>query len=234
MRIDVITLFPEILRAVLAESILGRAQRDGVVAIHLHQLRDWAHDKHRTVDSRPYGGGPGMLLRPEPIFEAVEAVQAMAEPRGKVVLLSPSGRLFRQEVAREYREQERLIFLTGHYEGVDQRVLDHLVDEEISIGDYVLTNGALAAAVVIDAAVRLLPGAVGNEQSTEHESFTETSAGLLEGPHYTRPEDFRGWRVPEVLLSGHHADIEAWRSEQGRLKTSLTRPELIHRRQPQQ
>lgn len=234
MRIDVITLFPEILRATLGESILGRAQRDGVVAIHLHQLRDWTHDKHRTVDDRPYGGGPGMVLKPEPIFEAVEAVQALAEPRGKVVLLTPSGRLFRQSVAREFSQGERLIFLTGHYEGVDQRVVEHLIDEEISIGDYVLTNGALAAAVVIDAAVRLLPGAVGNGESTEYESFTETNEGLLEGPQYTRPEDFRGWRVPDVLLSGHHADIEAWRNEQGRLKTSLTRPELIHPRQPQQ
>ncbi len=234
MRIDVITLFPEILRATLGESILGRAQRDGVVTIHLHQLREWTHDKHRTVDDRPYGGGPGMVLKPEPIFEAVEAVQAMDESRGKVVLLTPSGRLFRQSVAREFSLCERLIFLTGHYEGVDQRVVEHLVDEEISIGDYVLTNGALAAAVVIDAAVRLLPGAVGNGESTEYESFTETNQGLLEGPQYTRPEDFRGWRVPDVLLSGHHADIEAWRNEQGRLKTSLTRPELIHPRQPQQ
>jgi len=231
VRIDVITLFPEILRATLAESILGRAQRDGVVEIHLHQLRDWARDKHRTVDDRPYGGGPGMVLKAEPLFDAVEAVQALVPVRGRVVLLSPGGRLFRQEVAREFSQHERLVLLTGHYEGVDHRVVEHLVEEELSIGDYVLTNGALAAAVVIDAAVRLLPGALGNDQSTEHESFTDHNQGLLEGPQYTRPEDFRGWRVPEVLLSGHHAEIEAWRQGQGRLKTTATRPDLI---QPQQ
>lgn len=233
-RFDVITLFPEAFRAMAGLGVTGRAFESGLALLETWNPREDATDRHRTVDDRPYGGGPGMVLKPEPIFEAVEAVQALAETRAKVILLSPSGRLFRQAVAREFSQCERLIFLTGHYEGVDQRVVEHLVDEEISIGDYVLTNGALAAAVVIDAAVRLLPGAVGNGESTEYESFTENNQGLLEGPQYTRPEDFRGWRVPDVLLSGHHADIEAWRNEQGRLKTSLTRPELIHPRQPQQ
>lgn len=224
MRIDVITLFPEILQGGLDQSILKRARQQGLTEVHLHQLREYALDKHRTVDEKPYGGGPGMLLKCEPMFRAMEAIQPMAEEKGRVVLLSPSGTLFRQETARRLSGEKRLIFICGHYEGVDERVREQLVDEEISIGDYVLTNGALAALVVIDAVVRLLPGVVGNEASTEEESF---SHGMLEGPQYTRPEEFRGWRVPEILLSGDHAKIAAWRREQGRLKTNRVRPDLL-------
>ena len=227
MRIDVITLFPEILQGALDQSILKRAQRQGQVEIHLHQLRDYTHDKHRTVDEKPYGGGPGMLLKCEPIFGAVEAVQQLAE-RGKVIFFSPAGTVFRQAKASGLSQEKRLILLCGHYEGVDERVREHLVDEEISIGDYVLTNGALPALVVIDAVVRLIPGVVGNEQSTEDESF---SHGLLEGAQYTRPEDFRGWRVPEILLSGDHGKIKAWRQEQSRLKTAEKRPDLLKEEQ---
>ena len=227
MRIDVITLFPEILRAALQESILGRAQEAGLVEIHLHQLRDYALDKHRTVDEKPYGGGPGMLLKCEPVFRAVEAVQAMAAP-GRVILFSPGGQPFAQAKAREYAGKERLILLCGSYEGMDERVREHLVDEEVSIGDYVLTNGAVAALVVIDAVARLRPGAVGNEQSTEEESF---SAGLLEGPQYTRPEEFRGWRVPEILLSGNHEKIKEWRRQKSREKTESVRPDLVKKKE---
>jgi tRNA (guanine37-N1)-methyltransferase len=227
VRIDVLTLFPDILRAALQESILGRAQEAGLVEIHLHQLRDYALDKHRTVDEKPYGGGPGMLLKCEPVFRAVEAVQAMA-PAGRVILFSPGGKPFTQEKAREYAGRERLILLCGSYEGMDERVREHLVDEEISIGDYVLTNGAVAALVVIDAVTRLLPGAVGNEQSTEEESF---STGLLEGPQYTRPEEFRGWRVPEILLSGNHEKIKEWRRQKSREKTESVRPDLVKKKE---
>jgi tRNA (guanine37-N1)-methyltransferase len=223
LRIDILTLFPEILRIPLGESILGRAQRQGLAEIHLHQLRDYTIDKHRTVDDRPYGGGPGMLLRCEPIFAAVTAIQAMAPAPGRVILLSPSGRLFRQAVAQELQQQERFILICGHYEGVDQRVLDHLIDEELSIGDYVLSNGAVAALVVVDAVVRLIPGALGNEESAGQDSFTEA---LLEGPQYTRPPEFNTWPVPPILLSGNHAEIAQWRRQEAEQKTTRVRPDL--------
>ena len=226
MRIDVITLFPEILRGPLDASILGRAQRGGQAEIVLHQLRDYATDKHRTVDEKPYGGGPGMLLKCEPIFAAVEDVQKKAEKPGKVILLSPTGARFDQAKARELAALDRVVFLCGHYEGVDERVREHLVEDEISIGDFILTNGALASLVVIDAVVRLLPNVVGNEASTASESFSEDRPGL-EGPQYTRPEEFRGWRVPEVLLSGHHGQIERWNHEQGIKRTEANRPDLL-------
>jgi tRNA (guanine37-N1)-methyltransferase len=226
MRIDVITLFPEILRGPLDASILGRAQRGGQAEIVLHQLRDYAIDKHRTVDEKPYGGGPGMLLKCEPIFAAVEDVQARAPKPGKVILLSPTGGKFDQAKARELASLERVVFLCGHYEGVDERVREHLVDDEISIGDFILTNGALAALVVIDAVVRLLPNVVGNEASTASESFSADRPGL-EGPQYTRPEEFRGWRVPEILLSGHHGHIEQWNHEQALKRTEQVRPDLV-------
>jgi len=224
MRIDVITLFPEILRGPLDASILGRAQRGGQAEIALHQLRDYATDKHRTVDEKPYGGGPGMLLKCEPIFAAVQDVQAKAAKPGRVILLSPSGAKFDQAKARELASLDRVVFICGHYEGVDERVREHLVEEELCIGDFILTNGALAALVVIDAVVRLLPNVVGNEASTLTESF---SGPWLEGPQYTRPEEFRGWRVPEILLSGHHGKIEAWSKEQSLRVTERVRPDLI-------
>jgi tRNA (guanine37-N1)-methyltransferase len=223
MRIDVITLFPDILRQALNETILGRAQRAGLVNIHLHQLRDYAFDKHKTVDERPYGGGPGMVLKCEPLFNAVATVQAMAELPGRVLLMSPGGPVFRQEQARQLSHQPRLLLVTGHYEGVDQRVIDHLIDEEVSIGDYILSNGAVAALVIIDAVVRLIPGALGNAASAQQDSFTEP---LLEGPQYTRPPEFRGWKIPSELLTGNHAEIEAWRRLQAEEKTRLIRPDL--------
>src|ERR1700761_5518894 len=226
MRIDVISLFPEILRGPLDASILGRAQRGGQAEIVLHQLREYATDKHRTVDEKPYGGGPGMLLKCEPIFAAVEDVQKKAEKPGKVILLSPTGAKFDQAKARELAALDRIVFLTGHYEGVDERVREHLVEDEISIGDFILTNGALPALVVIDAVVRLLPNVVGNEASTASESFSEDRPGL-EGPQYTRPEEFRGWRVPEILLSGHHGQIQQWNDEQGLKRTEQVRPDLL-------
>jgi tRNA (guanine37-N1)-methyltransferase len=226
MRIDVITLFPEIVSGPLDASILGRARRAGQVQIELHQLRDYTTDKHRTVDEKPYGGGPGMLLKCEPIFSAVQDVQAKAEKPGRVILLTPRGPKFDQAKARELAAQERVVFICGHYEGVDERVREHLVDEELCIGDFVLTNGALAALVVIDAVVRLLPNVVGNEASTQSESFS-AERPWLEGPQYTRPEEFRGWRVPEILLSGDHGKIEAWNETQSRRVTAEVRPDLL-------
>jgi tRNA (guanine37-N1)-methyltransferase len=227
MRIDVITLFPEILREPLDASILGRARRGGQAEIHLHQLRDYATDKHHTVDDKPYGGGPGMLLKCEPIFAAVQDVQARAERPGRVILLTPGGPKFDQAKARELAGLERIVFICGHYEGIDERVREHLVDEELCIGDFILTNGALAALVVIDAVVRLLPNVVGNEASTQSESFSAERPGL-EGPQYTRPEEFRGWRVPDILLSGHHGKIEQWSLEQSRRRTEQVRPDLLN------
>jgi len=226
VRIDVITLFPEIVSGPLDASILGRACRAGQVEVCLHQLRDYATDKHHTVDEKPYGGGPGMLLKCEPIFAAVEDVQKKAPKPGRVILLSPTGAKFDQAKARELASLERVVFVCGHYEGVDERVREHLVDEEISLGDFILTNGALAALVVIDAVVRLLPDVVGNENSIQSESFGVEHPGL-EGPQYTRPEEFRGWRVPEILLSGHHENVESWNREQSLKRTEHARPDLI-------
>jgi tRNA (guanine37-N1)-methyltransferase len=226
MRIDVITLFPEILSGPLDASIMGRARRAGQAEIALHQLRDYATDKHHTVDDKPYGGGPGMLLKCEPIFAAVQDVQSKAAKPGRVILLSPGGARFDQAKARELASLDRIVFICGHYEGVDERVREHLVEEELSIGDFILTNGALSALVVIDAVVRLLPNVVGNEASTQSESF---SAGrpCLEGPQYTRPEEFGGWRVPEILLSGNHGHIEKWNAEQSLRLTERMRPDLL-------
>jgi tRNA (guanine37-N1)-methyltransferase len=226
MRIDVITLFPEILRGPLDASILGRAQRAGQAEIVLHQLRDYATDKHHTVDEKPYGGGPGMLLKCEPVFAAVEDVRKKAPKPGRVILLSPTGAKFDQAKARELAALERVIFICGHYEGIDERVREHLVDEELSIGDFVLTNGALAASVVIDAVVRLLPDVVGNACSIQSESFGVEQPGL-EGPQYTRPEEFRGWRVPDILLSGHHEKVAGWNREQSLRRTTTARPDLL-------
>lgn len=224
MRIDIITLFPEMF-APLEHSIIKRARQAGTVEIHLHQLRDYATDRHRMVDDVPYGGGAGMVLKPDPIFGALRAVQAMADPPARVVHLSPVGAPFHQAKAEELSRLPRLLLLCGHYEGMDQRVIDALVDEEISLGDFVLTGGELAAMAVVDATVRLVPGVIDSE-SLQHESFTD---GLLEFPHYTRPRHFEGMDVPEVLLSGHHAEITRWRRRQSLRITLERRPELLER-----
>jgi tRNA (guanine37-N1)-methyltransferase len=221
MKIDVLTLFPGMFAGPLDESIIKRARDSGLLDLKIHQLRDYTHDRHKTVDDRPFGGGPGMLLKPEPIFEAVEAI---ARETTKVILLSPSGRPFSQAIARELSQEPDLLFVTGHYEGFDERIRELLADDELSIGDYVLTNGALPAMVVIDAVVRLLPGVLGDDESSKEESF---SAGGLEYPQYTRPAEFRGIKVPEVLLSGHHAEIAKWRAEQSRRRTKERRPDLL-------
>jgi tRNA (guanine37-N1)-methyltransferase len=189
--------------------------------LKIHNLRDYAHDRHKTVDDRPFGGGPGMLLKPEPLFEAVET---LARQNTRVVLLSPAGRTFNQAIARELSQVDDLLLISGHYEGFDERVREHLADDELSIGDYVLTNGALPVMVIVDAVTRLLPGALGDDESAHEESF---SHGLLEYPQYTRPAEFRGMSVPEVLLSGNHAQIAKWRDEQARLRTKARRPDLL-------
>ncbi len=221
MHIDILSLFPQIAAAPLGESMIGKAQERGLVTIRSHNLRDWAMDKHRTTDDTPYGGSQGMVLKCEPVFAAVEQLR---NPASQVLLMSPAGRPFTQHVAEELVKVPHLILLCGHYEGVDQRVIDHLIDGELSIGDYVLTNGALAAAVVTDAIVRLLPGVLGDDQSAPDDSH---SSGLLEFPHYTRPVEFRGWRVPDVLLSGHHAEIAKWRRARALEKTQRVRPDLL-------
>ncbi|MGI8605000.1 MAG: tRNA (guanosine(37)-N1)-methyltransferase TrmD [Verrucomicrobiales bacterium] len=222
MRIDVLTIFPDMVRGPLSQSIVGRAQEQRLVDLRAHDLRDWTVDKHRSVDDEPYGGGPGMVMKPEPIFAAVEELRT---PGSRVLLMTPQGRRFTQEVARGFAKESHLIVLCGHYEGIDHRVVEHLVSDEISIGDYVLTNGAIAAVVMLDAVIRLLPGVLGDEQSLAEESFS--SPALLEAPAYTRPPDFRGLKVPEVLLGGHHAKIEEWRREQSLRRTQQNRPDLL-------
>jgi tRNA (guanine37-N1)-methyltransferase len=202
-------------------SIIQRARKGGLLDLRVHNLRDYTHDNYKTVDDRPFGGGPGMVLKPEPIFEAVEA---LANESTKVILLSPSGRLFDQSVARQLATEARLLLVCGAYEGVDERVRTELADDELSIGDYVLTNGALPAMVVIDAVTRLLPGVLGDDESSRDESF---SHGMLEYPQYTRPEEFRGMKAPDVLVSGNHAEIEKWRREQAKLRTQERRPDLL-------
>jgi tRNA (guanine37-N1)-methyltransferase len=221
MKIAVLTLFPGMFAGPLDESIVKRACETGLLELKLHNLRDYAHDRHRTVDDRPFGGGPGMLLKPEPLFEAVEM---LARETTRVILLSPSGRTFNQAIARELAQMDDLLLISGHYEGFDERVREHLADDELSIGDYVLTNGALPAMVIIDSVTRLLPGALGDDTSSHEESF---SHGLLEYPQYTRPADFRGMKVPEVLLSGNHAEIAKWRAEQSSARTKERRPDLL-------
>ena len=221
MRIDVLTLFPEMMAGPLDVSIVKRARTSGLLDLRFINLRDYTHDRHKTVDDRPFGGGPGMVLKPEPIFEALEA---LADDQTHVILTTPAGRVFNQSLARELAQKPHLLFISGSYEGVDERVREALVDDEVSIGDYVLTNGGLAALVIIDAVTRLLPGALGDEESAADESF---SHGLLEYPHYTRPAEFRGMKVPEILLSGHHAEIQKWRARQARLRTEQQRPDLL-------
>lgn len=230
VKIDIVTIFPEMCRAPLGESMMKRAQEAGVLSLAVHDLRDWTTDRHRQVDDIPYGGGPGMVMKPEPFFAAVRDLKADS-PDARVILLTPQGRRFDQACARSLATESHLIFLCGHYEGVDHRVVEALVDLELSIGDYVLTNGAIAAVVVVDAVVRLLPGVLGDARSPEEESFADpavTGHGpLLEAPHYTRPADFEGMPVPEVLTSGHHGRIAAWRQEQAVARTQRNRPDLL-------
>jgi tRNA (guanine37-N1)-methyltransferase len=221
MKIDVLTLFPAMFAGPLDESIIARARKKGLLDLQIHDLRNWTHDRHRTVDDKPFGGGPGMLMKPEPLFEAVESLR---REKAKVILLSPGGRKFSQEIARELSQEKDFLFVTGHYEGFDERVRETLADDELSIGDYVLTNGALPAMVVIDAVARLLPGVLGDDESSRDESF---SHGLLEYPQYTRPAEFRGMKVPDILVSGNHAEIEKWRREQAKTRTKKNRPDLL-------
>ena len=221
MKIDILTLFPEICRAPLSESMMKRAQENGIVDLRIHNLRDWTKDKHHVVDDAPFGGGQGMVMKPGPIFAADEALRTK---NSFVVLMTPQGKRFTQSLASDLSKREHLIVICGHYEGIDHRVVEQLVDLEISIGDYVLTNGAIAAVVIVDAVVRLLPGALGHEQSAADDSF---SGGLLEAPQYTRPAEFRDWKVPEVLLSGNHAEIAKWRKEQALKRTRENRADLL-------
>jgi tRNA (guanine37-N1)-methyltransferase len=221
VRIDILTLFPGMFVGPLDESIVGRARETGSLDLRVINIREFATDRHRTVDDTPYGGGPGMVMKPGPLFAAVEAVRGRDS---RVILLSPQGRVFKQPLAAELSELSHLVLVCGHYEGVDERVRQHLADDELSIGDYVLTGGELAALVVVDAVTRLLPGALGADASTIEESH---SAGLLEYPHYTRPAEFRGWRVPDVLLSGNHAEIARWRRRQALERTRDRRPDLL-------
>ena len=222
MHIDILTIFPEIALAPLGESIIKRAQEAGIVSIAAHNIRNWATDKHKRTDDTLCGGGQGMLMIPGPIFDAIAELR---RPETKVILMTPQGKVFKQATARELSSETHLILLCGHYEGVDHRVIEELVDLELSIGDYILTNGAIVAAVVTDASVRLLPGALGDERSSVEESFSDPN--LLEAPSYTKPADFRGLTVPDVLLSGHHAKIAAWKKEQALARTRANRPDLL-------
>jgi tRNA (guanine37-N1)-methyltransferase len=221
LKITILTIFPAVCRAVFAESILARAVDKGLADLRAADLRDWTSDRHRTVDDTPYGGGPGMVMKIEPIDLALADLRS---PKSKTILLSPQGRKFSDAIARELAREEELILLSGHYEGIDQRVADHLVDEEISIGDYVLTSGVLPALVVTDAIVRLIPGVLGDADSAAQDSF---AAGILDHPHYTRPADYKGWKVPEVLLGGNHAVIDKWRHEAALEATRRRRPDLL-------
>ncbi|MFY9609103.1 MAG: tRNA (guanosine(37)-N1)-methyltransferase TrmD [Blastocatellia bacterium] len=227
MRFDVITIFPELFGGVFEFGIIGRAVEAGLIAIRVHDLRDYTHDRHRQVDDRPFGGGAGMVLKPEPLFRAVEAVTALA-PEAKRVLLSPQGRVFNQRVAQEFAGETAVVLICGRYEGVDERVVEHLVSDEVSIGDYVLSGGEIPAMVVIDAVTRLIPGALGSDESAVRESF---SGWLLDHPQYTRPPEYRGMKAPDVLLGGNHAEIERWRRRKAIEKTLRRRPDLIDDRE---
>jgi tRNA (guanine37-N1)-methyltransferase len=221
MHIDILTLFPKMFEGPFGESIVKRAVDRGLVTLSLHDLRDYTHDAHRTVDDYSYGGGPGMVMKPEPLFEAVEAI---GDGSASVVLLTPQGRVFSHSVAQELADKEKLILICGHYEGVDERVREHLVDDEISIGDYVLSGGEPAAMVVVDAVARLVPGVLGAEEANQEESH---AWGILEYPQYTRPQVYREWEVPPILLSGNHAEIAKWRREQAHQRTLERRPDLL-------
>lgn len=223
MRIDILTILPDMFEAPMSASMLGIARERGILDLHVHDLRDWTHDRHRSTDDSPYGGGPGMVMKPQPVFEAVRAIRDLADADPWTIFLAPVGRRFDQPCARELSVRERLLFVCGRYEGFDERTFT-LADEILSIGDYVLTGGELAAMVIADASVRLIPGVLGHEDSVTDESFSE---GLLEYPQYTRPPEFEGMAVPEVLLSGDHARIARWRREQALLRTARVRPDLL-------
>ena len=226
-RIDVLTLFPEAFTGYLNHSIIGRACERGIVDIKLHDIRAYSHDKHHTVDDYPYGGGAGMVMKPEPIFEAVEAVKSdIGIDNIPVMLLTPQGKLFTQDMADHLSQEQVMVLICGHYEGVDERVAEHLVTEQISIGDYLLSGGESAAMVIIDCVVRLLPGAIGSDISLIEESHI---GGLLEYPQYTRPPEYRGWKVPAVLLSGNHKEISSWRRNQSVIRTAKRRPDLLEK-----
>ena len=249
MRFDIVTIFPEFFSGPLDYGIVRRAREAKLIETAVRDLRDFAHDRHRTVDDRPFGGGEGMVLKPEPLFEAVESLvgSTVVPPRTAIILVSASGELFRQEMAREFAQLERMVLLCGRYEGVDERVAEHLATHEISIGDFVLSGGELPAAMILDAVTRLIPGALGNEDSAVNESFsapldavlaasagggavpagTRDSRGILDCPHYTRPQSFRGWEVPEVLVGGNHEEIRRWRRERAMEKTIRNRPDLL-------
>jgi tRNA (guanine37-N1)-methyltransferase len=225
MQIDILCLFPEMFTSPLSQSIAKRAAERGLVNIVVHDIRDWAHDKHHTVDDYPYGGGPGMVLKPEPIFEAVETIrQSIGADEIPIILLSPQGRPFSQSVAQELALHPHILLICGHYEGIDERVCEHLATDEISIGDYVLSGGELAALVVVDAVIRLIPGVLGSEESPGNDSHSD---GLLEYPQYTRPQTYRDWAVPSILLSGNHGEIAQWRRSQAIMRTANRRPDLL-------
>jgi tRNA (guanine37-N1)-methyltransferase len=233
MRFDLLTIFPEFFAGPFDFGIIKRARQQGIIEIVIHDLRSFTFDKHHVVDDRPFGGGEGMVLKPEPIFRAVESLLAEDDAREKragVILLSPQGRIFHQDEARRFADDySRLILICGRYEGVDERVAEHLITDEISIGDYVLTGGEIPAMVVVDAVTRLLPNALGGETSALRDSFSDLSCGLLDCPHYTRPAEFRGWRAPDVLISGHHGEVAKWRRRAALLKTLKMRPDLIEK-----
>jgi tRNA (guanine37-N1)-methyltransferase len=230
MRFHIVTIFPEFFASPFQHGVISRANLAGLLEIHIHDLRNWTYDRHRTVDDRPFGGGEGMLLKPQPLFEAVEAILPERTGRHKVVLLSAQGARFTQALAREFGRLDDLLLLCGRYEGVDERVAGHLADYELSIGDFVLSGGELAAAIVVDTVARLLPGVLGNEDSSRNESFGEENEGFLDCPQYTRPAEFRGWKVPHVLLGGNHEEIKRWRRAASREKTLRLRPDLIEGR----
>src|SRR6185437_11775722 len=226
MRFHIVTIFPDFFTGPFAHGVVSRAQAGGLLEIHIHDLRNWTYDRHRTVDDRPFGGGEGMLLKPKPLFEAVEAILPERTARNKTVLLSAQGARFTQPMAREFAQLEDLLLICGRYEGVDERVAEHLADCELSVGDFVLSGGELAAAMLVDAVARLLPGVLGDERSSRNESFGEDNEGILDCPQYTRPAEFRGWKVPDVLLGGNHEEIKRWRRAASREKTQRLRPDL--------
>ncbi len=234
MKFHIVTIFPVFFTSPFEHGVICRARSKGLLEILIHDLRHWTYDRHRTVDDRPFGGGEGMLLKPQPLFEAVEQILPLRDKRSRVVLLSAQGRRFTQALAREYAELDELVLLCGRYEGVDERVTDYLVDDELSIGDFVLSGGELAAAVLVDAVGRLLPGVLGNEESSRNESFSEASEDGVDCPQYTRPAEFRGWKVPDVLLGGNHEEIKRWRRAASREKTNRLRPDLLASREIRQ